>query len=152
MKIFLLKDIPKVGIAGELIKVSDGFAKNFILPNKMGVIVTPANQAFYAQKIKTVEQRKEVISSQTSMLAQKIKDTTLTIAKKMDDQGKLYGSVSEGEIVALLAQKGIVVTKSQIEFDKSIKAKGSHSVTIKLSSRLKPDVTLKVVAETASAA
>ncbi len=147
MKVFLLKDVEKVGMAGEIIKVSDGFGKNFIIPNKLGVVVTPENESFYQKRIKTIEHRKEVISSKTSMLAEKISSTTLLLKKKMHENEKLYGAVAQNEVVELLAAKGISVSKSQVEFDKSIKSKGTYSVTIKLSSRLKPAVTLKVVAE-----
>lgn len=147
MKVYLLKDIPKVGLAGEMLKVSDGYAQNFLFPRKLAVQITPENESFYQNKVKTIEQRKEVLASQTSMLAEKIKNLTVTIKRKTHDDQKLYNSINPMEVVDALAQKGISISKSQVEFEKSIKTVGSYPVTIKLSSRLKPVVTLKVMAE-----
>jgi len=145
MKVFLLKDVEKVGMAGEIIKIKDGFALNFLLPKKLAVIITPDNEKFYLGKVKIVEHRKEVVETKTSMLAEKIKAIQLKIQCKTHDDGKLYGAVGAADIIGLLAEKGVSVSKNQIEFDKSIKAIGTYKVTIKLSSKLKPTVTLKVV-------
>ncbi len=147
MKIFLKQDIPGVGMAGEVVKVKQGFANNYLVPRKLGVLVTRANAAFYATQTKTVEHRKEVIESETSMLAERIKSLTLKIKKKSHDDGKLYGAIGATEVVDALREKGIKISKSQVKFDKSIKEKGRFSVTIKLSSRLMPQVTVEVVAE-----
>lgn len=145
MKVFLLKDIQKVGLANEIIKVSDGYAQNFLFPRKLAVEVTAKNESFYKDKVKNVEHRKEVIAEETSMLAEKIKNLSLTLKRKVTDDGKLYGAVSQSEVVDLLAEKSVPVSKSQIVFDKSIKTTGTYDVTIKLSSRLKPALRLKVV-------
>lgn len=83
------------------------------------------------------------------MLAEKIKGLTVTIGRKMHDSEKLYGSISEAEVVEALAGQGVSISKSQVLFDKSIKEKGSYKVTIKLSSSLKPEMTLKVISESA---
>ena len=147
MKVFLLQNVEKIGIAGEIIKVSDGYAQNFLLPKKLAVEITPFNEELYKKKIKQVENRKEVIASKTSMLAEKISTIKITLKRKMHDDGKLYGSISSAEIVDALAEKGVSVGKSQIELDKSIKAKGTYSVTIALSSKLKPAISLTVVPE-----
>lgn len=147
MKVFLLKDVARVGIAGEILKVADGYAQNFLLPNKLAVQVTAANEKFYTGKIKLVEHRKEVIASVTSMLAEKIKATTLMLKKKTHDGGKLYASVAPSEVADLLSEKGISVSKSQIQFEKSIKSAGNYDVIVKLSSRLQPVVKLKIVSE-----
>lgn len=146
MKVFLLKDIEKVGLANEIIKVTDGYAQNFLFPRKLAVEITPANESFYKQKVKNVEHRKEVIAEATSMLAEKIKGISLTLKRKVTDDGKLYGAVSPTEVVDLLAENSIPVSKSQIIFEKSIKSTGTYEVTIKLSSRLQPALKLKVVA------
>lgn len=147
MKVFLLKDVEKIGMAGEIINVKDGFADNYLLPQKLAVRVTSENETSFQKKVKTIEHRKEVIASKTSLLAEKIKSLSLTLARKMHNEGKLYGSISEIEIVDALAHHGIPVSKSQVLFDKSIKEKGMYKVTIKLSSSLKPQVTVKIVPE-----
>ncbi|MFA5999045.1 MAG: 50S ribosomal protein L9 [Candidatus Babeliales bacterium] len=144
MKVYLLKNIEKVGIAGEIIKVSDGYAQNFVFPQKLGVMVTDSNLAFYEKRAKTVDQRKEAIESVTSMLAEQIKALRLSMKRKTHDDNRLYAAISAGDIVDLLAANNVKVSKSQVIFDKSIKNTGSHLVTIKLSSKLQPQFTLKV--------
>ncbi len=147
MKIYLLTDIERVGIAGEIINVANGYARNFIFPQKMGVEVTPANEAFYISKAKSVEERKAVIATKTSMLAEKISGLVLKISHKAHDDGKLYGAVSAAEIMELLAKADVTVAKNQIILDKSIKEVGLFEVTIKLSNKLQPKIKLKVIAE-----
>ena len=67
MKVFLTKNVEKIGLAGEILKVADGFAQNFLFPRKLAVQITPENEAFYTTKLKKVEQRKEVVASATSL-------------------------------------------------------------------------------------
>jgi len=146
-KVFLLKDIENVGMANELVSVSDGYAQNFLFPRKLAMEVTSQNEASFSKRAKTIEKRQEVIATKTSMLAERIKSLNLTLKRKLHDDGKLYGSVNPSEIVDLLAEHGVSVAKNQIDLDKSIKAKGTYEVTIKLSSRLQPKVSVTVVAE-----
>ncbi len=147
MKIYLLKDVEGVGIAGEIVKVKEGYADNFLLPRKMGIKITTKNAPFYESRAKHVEHRKEVVASKTSMLAEKIKTMKLTVKRKMHDDGKLYASINPAEVADLLAQEGVSVNKSQVKIDKTIKEKGTFDVTIKLTSKLHPKVQLKVVSE-----
>lgn len=147
MKVFLRKDVERVGLAGEIIKVSDGYATNYLLPQGLAVAITPENEASFRKRERVVEKRKEVVESKTSMLAEKIKALELTLKKKMHDDDKLYGAISQNEVADLLGDKGIKVAKNQIIFDKSIKERGSYKVTVKLSSKLQPQFTLKIVPE-----
>lgn len=145
MKVFLLEDVEKVGAAGEIIKVSDGFARNNLIPRKLAIEVTPGNESYFKKREKVIEKRQEVIATKTSLLAERVSSMNLTLKRKLHDDGKLYAKVNENEIIELLSAQGISVSRSQIEFDKSIKEKGSYDVTIKLSSRLTPKFKLNVV-------
>lgn len=147
MKVYLLKDVESVGMAGEVLKVKEGYGLNFLIPRKLAVKITSKNEAFYAARTKTVEHRKEVIASKTSMLGEKIKTLNLSLKRKMHDDGKLYGSISPAEIVDLLAQEGIAISKSQVKFTKNIKEKGEFTVDIKLTSKLKSALSLKIIPE-----
>lgn len=147
MKIFLLKDVERIGFAGEILNVADGYANNFIIPRNLGIQVTAANEGTLKNKIKSVERRKEALATATSMLAEKIKSLKITLKRKLHDDGKLYGAVSPSEIADLLAEQGVKVAKNQILLEKSIKEKGSYDIVIKLSSRLQPSFNLKVVGE-----
>lgn len=147
MKVFLLKDVEKVGMAGEIIKVKDGYGLNYLIPNKLGIEVTDQNEGTFQKRLKVIEKRQEVIATQTSMLAEKIKALKLTVKRKTHDDGRLYGSINPAEIVDLLSEKNVSVSKSQIEFGKQIKTAGTYDIIIKLSSKLQPTIKLQVVPE-----
>lgn len=145
MKVYLLKNIEKVGIAGEILNVSEGYAQNYLFPRKLAMKVTEGNLNFFEKKAKTVEHRKEVIATETSMLSERIKDLAITLKKKTHDDNRLYAAVNPSDIVDALAEQQIKVSKSQIIFDKAIKTLGTFTVTIKLSSKLQPSMTVKIV-------
>lgn len=147
MKVYLKEDIERIGMKKEIIEVNDGFAKNYLIPRKLAVAVTSENQAYYEKMAKVISHRKEVISSQTSMLAEKISNLEIKIKRKLHDDGKLYGSLNAAEIAEALQEQGVNVAKSQVIIDKSIKEKGVHTVTIKLTSRLQPTLKVHVVSE-----
>lgn len=147
MKVYLKKDVEHVGMAGEIIKVKEGFAINYLIPRGLGIVVTDENANFFKKRERTIENRKEVLSSQTSMLAEKINSLDLVLKKKMHNDGKLYGALSSSDIVEKLSEKGVTVAKNQIIFGKSIKSKGVYEVTVKLSSRLQPKIKVTIVPE-----
>ena len=146
MNVFLLKDILKVGLKNEIIKVSDGYAKNFLFPSKLAVQVTKENELLYKAKSRQVENRAAIIESTSSMLGDQIAKLSLKLKKKMHDNNKLYAAVNASEIVDLLKDQNISISKSQVIFDKAIKEKGSFIVTIKLSSKIQPQFTLQIIA------
>jgi len=152
MKVFLKEDMKNVGMAGEMVNVDDGFARNYLIPRKLAAEVTEKNEASFKGKIKVLENRKEVINSKTSMLAERIGSLVITLKRKVHDDGKLYAAVNTSEIADLLAVQGVAVGKSQVLIDKSIKEKGTYKVTIKLTSTLQPQITVKVVPDFAAKA
>ncbi len=147
MNVYLLKDVEKVGMLGTIVKVSDGFAQNFLIPRKLAIKVTDTNVTFYKSRVQKAKTEVKVLNSKIEMLAERIRNLHLTINEKVHDNGKLYGSVGQDEILALLKEKDISVNRKQIEFTKTIKSIGEHKVIIRLSSKLKPELTLKVVSE-----
>lgn len=149
MRVFLLKDVEKVGIAGEIIKTAEGFARNYLIPKKLAVEVTAKNESSFSHRVKTIEHRKEVVESKTSMLAEKIKGIEVVIKRKMHDNDQLYGSISPRDIADELSKQGVSVAANQVLIEKSIKSKGTYPVTIKLSSKLQPQMKVKIVPEPA---
>jgi large subunit ribosomal protein L9 len=145
MKVFLLKDVAQVGKAGQIVTASDGYVTNFILPRKLGIVVTEANLSAIQAKMKRVEKEKDEQQKQTSALSEKIAALKLTLAKKMQEGGKLYGAINAHDVMELLAAQGISVSKSQVEFPVTIKTKGTHQVRVKLSNKLLPEFTLRVI-------
>jgi large subunit ribosomal protein L9 len=148
MKVFLLQDVKQVGHAGQMLSVADGFAYNFLLPRKLAVEITPANERSFAKRVRVVDKEVgEVVDSRSSLVAEKIKGLNIILKRKVHDEDKLYGAVTSADIAELLGERGVSVQKNQVIIDKAIKKTGAYSITIKLSSRLQPTLALKVVPE-----
>ncbi len=147
MRVYMLKDVENVGMAGFVINVSDGYAANFLIPRKLAMKVTQGSTEFLKARVKKVETDKKILSSKAAMVAERIRNMHLTIKKRIHDDNKLYGAISQDEIVDLLKEHDVSVNRKQVGFAKAIKAIGEHKITIRLSSKLKPELTLKVVAE-----
>ena len=147
MKVYMLKDVEKIGMAGQIIKVSDGYAINFLMPRKLARKITGNENEFFAHHKNREVVNKEILNSKVAMLAEKIRNLHLLVKERVHDDGKLYGAVGADEIVELLKEKNITVNRKQVEFKKLLRSVGEHSVVIRLSSKLKPELTLKVIAK-----
>jgi large subunit ribosomal protein L9 len=134
-------------MAEQVVKVADGYAHNFLIPRKLAVEVTALNEAGLVKRIKQVDQRKEVVASKTSMLAERIKTLKPVLKAKIHDNDRLYGAVSEKDIAAALAGLGISIAPRQVIIERKILTKGLHPVKVKLSNTLQPTFTLKVISE-----
>ena len=147
IQVYLLKDVEKVGMAGSVVRVSEGFAMNYIIPRKLGVIVTADNMKSLKARSVTVQVKTEVVNSKLAMMAEHIKTLVVTLKERTHDDGKLYGSVGAAEVVDMLKEKGINVDKKQVEFDKAVRSIGEHKVAVRLNSKLRPQFTLKIVGQ-----
>lgn len=145
MKVYMLKDVEKVGMAGQIVKVSDGYALNFLIPRKLAKKVAKGEEAFFQKQVIKAKMDNQVLNSKVAMLAERIKNMHLVIKERVHDNGKLYGAVGADEVVELLKEKEVTVNKKQIEFKKAVRSVGEHKVSVKLTAKLKPELTLKVV-------
>ena len=147
MKVYILKDVEYLGRAGRVVEVTNGYANNFLIPRKLVIKVSNKDMAFYKTVETKTKNEKKIVSSKVAMLAERIKNMYLTIKKRVHDNNKLYGSIGADEVVALLKKKDVSINKKQVEFIKTVKTIGEHKVIIRLSSKFRPELTLKVVAE-----
>jgi large subunit ribosomal protein L9 len=147
MKVYMLQDVENVGMAGQVINVSDGYAMNFLIPRKLAKKVGDADKAFYEKKIIKSNADVQLINSKAAMLAERIKNLHIVAKERIHDDGKLYGAVGADEVIELLKEKDIIVNRKQIEFKKAVRSVGEHKIVIKLSAKLQPEFTLKVVAK-----
>lgn len=145
MNVFLLQDVPTIGKAGQTVRVTEGYARNFLFPRKLAVVVDEHNKHDIERRQEALARKKQKQQEKTSELAQTIGKLSLTLKRKMHDDGRLYGSISAQDVAETLQEQGISIGKSQVLLDKQIKERGTYSVTIKLSSKLQPSLTLKVV-------
>ena len=144
MKVILLQDVKSLGKKGEIVNVNDGYARNFILPKKMGVEATGKNlNDLKLQKNNEKKVAQEQLDS-AKTLAEKIGQGKVELAIKVGEGGKVFGSVSSKEIAAAVKeQMGLDADKKKIQLKDTIKSLGTHNVPVKLH----PEVTaeLKVV-------
>lgn len=142
MQVLLLKNVQGIGKAGEVKKVNDGYARNYLLPNKLAV---PASDGAVkqAEQIKEAAVRRDAKTlAEAKELGALIEKVTLTFHAKAGEGERLFGSVTAGDIADALARdKGITVDKRKIVLDSPIKDLGNHRVSIKLH----PEVTAQVM-------
>jgi large subunit ribosomal protein L9 len=133
MKVILNKDIKGTGAKGDVINVSDGFARNYLFPRSLAVEATEGNLNAIKQH-KDAEARRKAVNEQSAReIAGRVKDLTVTIRAKAGEGGRLFGSVTGKEIAdALLEQHHIEVDKKKIEIEEPIKSLGVHEVRVKL--------------------
>lgn len=145
MKIILLQDEKKLGKKGDIIEASDGFARNFILPKKIGVEATPKNM----NDLKLQKANEDKIAAEQLAAAQKLAEVLsekiVTVTMKAGTGGKSFGSVSSKEIAeALKAQHGIELDKKKIQLGESLKNFGSYEVAVKLHTKVTGKFTVKI--------
>jgi len=145
VQVLLLKDIKRLGKAGEIKTVADGYARNYLIPRGLAVLATPG--AIRRTEVhKAIErQREERIRTDSTALAERLSEITLTFKVKASDRGRLYGSVTSADIAAEIEkQTGHPVDKRKVLLDEPIHLLGTHKVPIRLLSGLTPEVTVEV--------
>ena len=148
MKIILLQDEKKLGKKGDIIEANDGYARNYILPKKIGVEATPANlNTLKLQKQNEEKKAKEILDA-AKELAAKLETKQVIVKMKAGEGGKVFGSISSKEIAqACKEQNQIEIDKKKIQLPESIKNFGSYEVAIKLH----PQVTGKLIVKVTEA-
>jgi len=147
MKIILLRDIHKLGLAGDIVKVANGYARNYLLPKNFAILATKGN-VLKVEKIKQeAEKERTVIKTEQKELAEKMNVIILTFKRKIDENEHLYGSVSEVDIQKELKNAGFDVSKSNIKMEKHIKELGSFDVEIALTSDIRSKIKVNVEKE-----
>lgn len=143
--VLMKNDVEKVGMSGNIVKVSKAYAENFLVPNKLAILINDKELPSFENKKIKIEKQKEVLESKTSMLAERIKSNPIVIKAVVHNGKDLYGAIKEDQIVDALKNKGINIAKKQVEFAKSIKSTGDYEITIRLTSKLQPKLAVKVV-------
>ena len=132
MKIILKEDIPSIGKRGDIVNVSDGYGRNYLIPKKLALLATPNNVKLIENDRKSREKKLLKAKKEALNLASKIESFSLTINVKVGEGDKLFGSVTSKDIEERLKKEGINVDKKDIILDEPIKALGVYSVPIKI--------------------
>ena len=145
MEIILLERVEKLGAIGDVVTVKDGFARNFLLPNKKALRANAANRKLFEANRSKIEQDNASRRTEAEGASKDVEGKTVQLIRQASNTGALYGSVSARDIVEALEGAGSTVTKSQVVLDRPIKAIGMHQVKI----ALHPEVTVLITANVA---
>ena len=145
MKVILLKDVKGTGVKGDVVNISDGYARNFLFPKGLAIEATKANLSELKNKEKAQQKRIEQEKQEARELAKKISDITLVIKAKSGENGKLFGSVTNKEIAEeLKKQHNIIIDRKKIVLNEPIKQLGQMDLEVKLYPEISGKLTVKV--------
>jgi len=147
MEIILLEDIPSLGKVGDLVKVSDGYGRNYLIPNKLAIKATPKNQKKLEHEKRFAQEKTEKVKRDAEKLANRIKEFSCTINKPVGESGKLFGSVTSKEIEQQLNENGFQIDRKNIELEEPIKSLGVYTIPIRLHPEVTANLKLWVVRE-----
>jgi large subunit ribosomal protein L9 len=144
VKVILTQDVPKVGKSGDMKQVADGFATNFLIPQKLAVPAAGGAYRAWQHDIASREDKRKREREDAEIAATRIASTTLTMGVKVGEGGKLYGSITSKDIADALARRGIEVDRHKIDLEEPLKTLGTYKVAIKVFSGMTPEVTVIV--------
>ncbi|MBR2909897.1 MAG: 50S ribosomal protein L9 [Clostridia bacterium] len=145
MRVILSKDVKGQGRKGDIINVSDGYANNFLLKNKLAVPASTGNLNINAQEKALEAKRIKEETEAAKVLAKKLESIMVTLAVKMGENGKTFGSVGPKEIAEELAKMGYDIDKKKIDLSSPIKVAGEYKVPVKLYKGVNGSINLTVV-------
>jgi large subunit ribosomal protein L9 len=144
MELILRDDVEKLGRRGDIVKVKDGYARNFLLPRGLGMPVNLANRAMIDKEKKAQLARLAKEKAEWEAVAARIEGLRFVAPRKVGESDALYGSVTAGDIAQFLEGKGIEIDKRRVLLDEPIKALGEHEVKVRLHPEVQATVRLLV--------
>ena len=144
MKVILLQDVKGKGKKGQMLEVSDGYARNFMLPKKMAIEATP--DAINTMKMNDKATQERIAREKAEALAtsKKLREMTVVVKAKGGGAGRLFGSVTNAEIAEALAKQGVKLDKRKIVLNETIKSVGTYTATCKLGYEITAPLTVKI--------
>jgi len=147
MEVILKEDVANLGHRGDVVKVAEGYGRNFLLPRKLALQATLANKAVVDQMKTAAARRSASEKALAEALVTKLEPVVLSFTRKTGEAGQLFGSVTSADIAAGLAAQGFEVDRRKIQLDEPLKSLGDFTVAIKLHREVTAHVKVKVVAE-----
>lgn len=147
MKLILKETIETLGIIGSEVEVADGYARNYLLPQGKAILDTPQNRKVLEQEKAKFELQIAKERKIAEEMAEKLKDVSCTIAAKVGEENRLYGSVTVHDIIEALVKQNIEVEKRMILLAEPIKELGTYNVPIRVYKEVEPEITVTVIAE-----
>jgi len=150
MEVILKEHIEKLGRRGEIVKVADGYARNYLLPRKLALLVTPGNKVQVERQRAKFEAREAEDRAAALRVAERIAGLDIVISRRVGETEALYGSVTAADIADALAEKGFELDRRKLQLEDAIKRVGDFEVPVKLHREVTGTVKVRVVAEGAA--
>ena len=147
MKVILIKDVKAQGKKGDVIEVSDGYAKNYLFKNNLAIEATSVNLNSLKMSKDAADHRKSVEKAEAEELAKRLNGMTITIKLKVSETGKIFGALNTQAIADALEKEGITIDKKKIVLPEPIKSVGMHTVTVKPYAEVSAKLKVSVVGE-----
>ncbi len=147
MKVILREDVEKLGKAGDVVKVADGFGRNYLIPRELAVPANVRNLKALEHDRRVIEARAKKTRKGAESLASKLASVSLTISAKAGEEGKLFGAITSRDIAEALEKAGVPVDRKTVLLQDPIKQLGDYKVKVKAGSDLHPEISVSVVAE-----
>jgi large subunit ribosomal protein L9 len=147
MKVILREEVEKLGNAGDVVSVRDGFARNFLVPRGLAYVATEGGLRRIEQEMKQRARRTEREKGEAEVYAQKLGDVSITIPMKVGEEDRLYGSVTNQMISDGLGNQGHAIDRRSILLDEPIKTLGQHEVAVRLRHGVQAKVRVNVIAQ-----
>ena len=144
MKVILLQDVKGKGKKGQLLEVSDGYARNFMLPKKLAIEATPDAINTMRMNDKATQERIAREKAEALATSKKLREMTVVVKAKGGGAGRLFGSVTNAEIADALAKQGVKLDKRKIVLNETIKSVGTYTATCKLGYEITAPLTVKI--------
>jgi large subunit ribosomal protein L9 len=147
MKVILKETIDSLGIIGSEVRVADGYARNYLFPQKKAVLATPQNRRMLEQEKTKFELQIAKERKVAEEMAQKLEGVVCKIKAKVSEEDRLYGSVSIRDIIDALGEQDVVVEKRMVLLKEPIKALGTYSVPIRVYKEVEPEISVEIIPE-----
>jgi len=144
MEVILLERISRLGQMGDVVRVKDGFARNFLLPRGKALRATDENRTRFEGMKSDLQARSAALKAEAGQVAEKIDGKSFTVLRQASESGQLFGSVSPRDIVSLVAASGFQLTRNQIELNTPIKTIGQHKVPLSLHPEIETSIAIVV--------
>lgn len=147
MKVILQTDVKSLGKKGEAVEVSEGYARNYLIPRGLAVLATDANLRSLKQEQDAKQNRKDREKRDAEQLAAKIVKMKVSVTAKAGESGKIFGSITSADIAAALEKQGVKVDKRRIELKEPIKVLGEYAVEVRVFQEMSATLKVKVTGE-----
>lgn len=147
MEVILREDVEKLGSRGQIVKVADGYARNFLLPRRLAVMATESNRKIVEQERDAHLRREAKLADEARDLAKLMESVSITITQRAGEEGQLFGSVTAQDIVAELEKQNFTIERRKVQLEHPIRQVGDYKVPVRLHREVTVEIPVTVAAE-----